>query len=76
MGARNDAVLLSLDKPTPASRAIGRYLAALHRTATVDLDVALALLQVVHLIKKPSSLFMPGIMWRAWRTSRRAASGA
>lgn len=76
MGARNDAVLLGLDKPTPASRAIGRYLAALHRTATVDLDVAVALLHVVHLIKKPSSLFMPGIMWRAWRTSRRAASGA
>jgi 2-polyprenyl-6-methoxyphenol hydroxylase-like FAD-dependent oxidoreductase len=74
MGARNDALLLGLGTRTRASRAIDRYLERLHRSATVDLDIALALLQVVHLVNKPASLFTPSMIWRSWRQSRRAAA--
>jgi 2-polyprenyl-6-methoxyphenol hydroxylase-like FAD-dependent oxidoreductase len=64
VGARNDAYLLGPSKPSILTRATNFYLHHFHQAAATDIELAVAFLQVMHLARKPSSLFTPGIIRR------------
>ena len=56
---------------TPMARLANAYAARLHRAAQTDPDVALAALEVTHLLAGPGHLLRPGMLWRVLRLKRR-----
>lgn len=64
----SDLAIPRVPGPRPLSvRLVNAYVARLFRAAAVDTRVALAFLEVMHLLKPPPTLFAPGVMWRVWR---------
>jgi 2-polyprenyl-6-methoxyphenol hydroxylase-like FAD-dependent oxidoreductase len=50
--------------PSPTMRLSHRYLDRALRAATRDSAVRLALMEVLHLVKPPATLFRPDVLWR------------
>jgi 2-polyprenyl-6-methoxyphenol hydroxylase-like FAD-dependent oxidoreductase len=61
-------------RPLPV-RLVNAYIAHVYRAAATDPVVATAFLKVMHMLSKPPSLMGPGVMWRVFRASGRAAGG-
>lgn len=71
----NDLALPSVPGPRSwTQRLVNRYLQRLYRAAVGDAVVAVAFVRVVNLVKTPTSLFAPGIVWRVLRPQRGQAA--
>ena len=63
--------------PRPlAVRLVNVCIARLYRVAPHDAVVSTAFLKVVHMVKPPSSLFAPAVLWRVWRQGGRKSEAA
>ncbi len=61
-------------RPLPV-RLVNAYIGRVFEAAADDPQVAAAFLHVMHMLRKPSSLMTPRMMWRVLRTSRRRQAG-
>jgi len=61
-------------RPLPV-RLVNAYIAQVYRAAATDPVVATAFLRVMHMLSKPPSLMVPGVMWRVYRAGGRATGG-
>ena len=68
----------TVGRRTLAMRLINRYIAAVHKSAHADPDVALAFIRVAQLLEPPTSLFAPNIfrrvIWGNYLRSRKRRS--
>ncbi len=60
------------ERPLPV-RIINAYVAKVFQAAQTDATVAVAFQRVSHLLAAPPSLMRPGVMWRVFAATRRAA---
>lgn len=56
-----------------AVRWINRYMARVFRAAECDGAVATRFVQVAHMLKPPTALMTPAMIWRVWRAQTKAA---
>ena len=72
-----DLAMESVPGPRPFPvRLINAYIGKVFEAAAHDAKVAQAFLKVAHLLAEPPSLMQPAMMWRVWRTLRRARAAA
>lgn len=77
ISARNDAYLLGTNKLSLLTRLLNYYIARLHIAARVDVHIAETFLRVINLVRSPSVLFAPAMIWRVLRQSKpRAVTAA
>lgn len=61
-------------RPLPV-RLVNRWITRVFRAAATDAVVARRFLEVMHLLKPPTALFAPGVVWRVLRHRGPAAGG-